>query len=85
MKNSGTPVAVIQTKREYEDRDVEMALASFRALLPKDLLMLLSFHLTGMNREQMYGRLVVSFNLKAGKVLSADFERKTHWSPAPKE
>ena len=83
--NSASPVAVIQTKLEYSDSEIETASATLRALLPREMLVLLSYHLQGMNRERAHGQLNVAFNMYGGQARTADFNRTTHWAPPPKK
>lgn len=64
---------------EPEDAEVEKALARLLSLVDRELLVLLSYHVEAMAMEKAHGSLDATLNMNAGRVQSADFDRRTHW------
>jgi hypothetical protein len=67
-----------------ERKIVEEAMARIKALLPAGALQRLALYLEAMALERENGGLEARFNTNDGRVCSADFYRRTHWSSKKK-
>jgi hypothetical protein len=73
------PAWIAHGRREANERDIEGALATIRALLPPSLLVVFSLHLEAMKKERCIGHLRADFHMLKGDVRSCAFERRTSW------
>jgi hypothetical protein len=59
--------------------DVEASLARIKAMMDAPLLVLFSLYLEAMSKERAHGGLCCTFSMQDGRVMSADFGRRSHW------
>jgi len=63
----------------------EAAHAILDAALPVEVLAHIAFQLQACAIERTHGGLTIELHTYAGKVRSANFNRRTHWQPGAKE
>jgi hypothetical protein len=75
----GAPAWISHGQRSTTEHEVEVALATIKAIVPPSLLILFSFHLEAMKKERCIGHLRADFHMLKGDIRSCAFERRTSW------